>query len=176
MQRKTSTFSKLTEVIKPNTVNEAYISILQVTKRETMISSDLSPCSEGYNTSFTDDDHPGDKERQLKPKEGFTDKESQIQDKGSLEMIAFKDQEIDNLEKEADSHDEGVEDISSDYDNLNSPSFQTNQPKTNQKNTSQVLMRGTADKIANVDDVRRLSSSATSPVKERMPSRFSFGI
>merc|ERR1712106_632790 len=173
MQRKTSTFSKLTEVIKPNTVNEAYISILQVTKRETMISSDLSPCSEGYNTSFTDDDHPGDKERQLKPKEGFTDKESQIQDKGSLEMIAFKDQEIDNLEKEADSHDEGVEDISSDYDNLNSP---TNKPKNNQKDTSQVLMRVTTDKIANsvssMDDVRRLSSSATSPVKERMPSRF----
>jgi len=175
IQRKTSTFSKLSDNIEPNNVNEASISIPQVTKSET-ISSDLSPCSEGYNTSFTDDDHPGDKDRQVNPKEGFIDKESQIKDKGSLEMITINDQEIDNLEKDADSHDEGVEDISSDYDNLNSPSFQTNQPKTNQKNTSQVLMRGTADKIANVDDVRRLSSSATSPVKERMPSRFSFGI
>merc|ERR1712106_120363 len=163
------------EWIEPNTMNEDSISIPQVTKSVT-ISSDLSPCSEGYNTSFTDDDHSGDKERPLRSKEGYLDKESQIKHKGSLVMIAIKDQEIDNLQKDADSHDEGVEDISSDYDNLNSPSFQTNQPKTNQKNISQVLMRGTTDKIANMDDFRRLSSSATSPVKERMPSRFSFGI
>merc|ERR1712106_550073 len=152
------------EWIEPNTMNEDSISIPQVTRSIT-ISSDLSPCSEGYNTSFTDDDHPSDKERPLKSKEGYLDKERQIKHKGSLVMIAIKGQEIDNLEKDADSHDEGVEDISSDYDNLHSPSFQTNQPKSNQKDTSQVVMRSTSHRIANcvssTVDLRRLSSSAT---------------
>jgi len=68
--------------------------------------------------------------------------------------------------RDQDSHDEGVEDISSDVDHLNSPSEHS-------MLTNDDLLRKTCDtKLINPPQ-RRMSKS--SPSEERIPSRFSFG-
>ena len=104
---------------------------------------DFSPCSDGYNTGFTDDDQAID-----------TIKHFESEKELSEEIVVSE-----TVEKDGDSYDEGVEDISSDYDHLNSPQSNTG--------TSQVKLRPTPE-INN--RINRLSS-----VRERIPSRFSFG-
>ena len=104
---------------------------------------DFSPCSDGYNTGFTDDDQAIDTIKHFESEKGLSE-----------EIVVSE-----TVEKYGDSYDEGVEDISSDYDHLNSPQSNTG--------TSQVKLRSTPE-INNSNN--RLSS-----VRERIPSRFSFG-
>jgi len=104
---------------------------------------DFSPCSDGYNTGFTDDDQAIDTIKHFESEKGLSE-----------EIVVSE-----TVEKDGDSYDEGVEDISSDYDHLNSPQSNTG--------TSQVKLRSTPE-INNSNN--RLSS-----VRERIPSRFSFG-
>ena len=115
------------------------------------ITSDLSPCSDGYNSSFTDNEHNLEKEVEL--------------NKETLTFIEIEE-EVDHLDKDADSLDEGVEDISSDYD--------YEHPQISSV-TTQVQMRTNSDTkpkdLSPTNNLQKLS-----PVKERMPSRFSFGV
>ena len=153
-EMKTSLFSVGNEVTTTNT------KVINSEGRQA-IKSDLSPCSDGYNSSFTDNEHNLDKEEEVEP------------DEETLEFIEIEE-EVDHLDKDADSLDEGVEDISSDYDYFNSPSFQTECPKIS-SDTSQVLMRTNSDTkpkdLSPMNNLQKLS-----PVEERMPSRFSFGV
>jgi len=125
------------------------------------IKSDLSPCSDGYNSSFTDNEHNLEKDEELDL------------DKETFELIEIEE-EVDDLNKDADSLDEGVEDISSDHDYLNSPSFETEHRQIS-SNTSQVQMRTNSDRKRN-DFSPTKNLQKLSPEKERMPSRFSFGV
>jgi hypothetical protein len=125
------------------------------------IKSDLSPCSDRYSSSFTDNEHNLDKEEEIEP------------DEETFKLIEIE-KEVDHLDKDADSLDEGVEDISSDYDYLNSPSFQTEHPQIS-TDTTQVQMRINSDR--NLKDWSPMNNlQKLSPIKERMPSRFSFGV
>jgi len=103
---------------------------------------EVSPCSEGCNASITDDDQTIDTAKYYESEKGLSE-----------EIVVSE-----TVEKDGESYDEGVEDISSDQDNLNSPQSKTS--------TLQVKLRPTSEMNSNT----RLSSQ-----KERIPSRFSFG-
>jgi hypothetical protein len=96
------------------------------------IKIDLSPCSDGYNSSFTDNEHNLEKEVELEP------------DQENFELIEIEE-EVDQLDKDADSLDEGVEDISSDFDYLNSLNGQTEHPQIS-SDTAQVQLRTRNDR------------------------------
>ena len=151
-EMKTSLFSVGNEVTETNT------KVINSVGRPA-IKSDLSPCSDGYNSSFTDNEHNLEKEEE--PNEE------------TLTFIEIEE-EVDHLDKDTDSLDEGVEDISSDYDYLNSPSFQTEHPQISSA-TTQIQMRTNGDTkpkdLSLTNNLQKLSS-----VKERIPSRFSFGM
>ena len=78
------------------------------------------------------------------------------------------------MNNDADSLDEGVEDISSDHDYLNSPSFETEYPQIS-SDTTQVKMRINSDRKPK-DLSPKNNLPKLSPVKERRPLRFSFGV
>ena len=145
-EMKTSLFSVGNEVTATNT------KVINSVGRPA-IKSDLSPCSDGYNSSFTDNEHNLEKEEELEPNEE------------TLEFIEIEE-EVDQLDKDADCLDEGVEDISSDYD--------YEHPQISSV-TTQVQMRTNGDRkptdLSPTNNLQKLS-----PVKERMPSRFSFGV
>ena len=100
------------------------------------------------------------------------DKEEEL-DEETLELIEIEE-EGDHLDKDADSLDEIVEDISSDFDYLNSPNFETKHTKIS-SDTTQVQMRPSSDRKP-----KDLSPTNTlpklNPVKERMSSILSFGV
>merc|ERR1719154_1061701 len=87
-EMKTSTLSVGDEVTTTNT------KVIKIEGRQE-IKSDLSPCSDGYNSSFTDNERYLEKEEELEP------------NKETLEFIEIE-QEVDHLEKDVDSLDEGA--------------------------------------------------------------------
>ena len=124
-------------------------------------SSDISPCSD-----FTDDS--------IEACENDEDDKSINND-------------VEDLEHDADSLDEGVGDISSDGEHQLSPGFVDKLSLTTTSSSAETVitnhqsqmvttvnMRCDKSDKSDQDQLHRLSSPRLSPVKERMPSRFSF--
>jgi len=138
------------------------------------VTSDLSPCSDGFNASFAD--HV---ETMGKSEQTVNNIESSAGDV-SHEVIDCDEDVIDEI---VDS-DEGVSDISSYSEHPNSPSFNENKEiqncQVNSSETMVVKMCASDQKKEDLSiylhsNVKSLKSPTTSPVKERIPSRFSFG-
>ena len=119
------------------------------------------------------------------PCSDFTDDSIEICDDEQDKSI--NDDIEDITDHDADSLDEGVGDVSSDGENQLSPAFVDKSSSsfvTNSSSCETVVSQPDASKIANKincdmnsensDVLKRLSSPRLSPVKERIPSRFSF--
>ena len=129
--------------------------------------SDFSPCSDGFSTSFTNDDHKIDKE----PNSGYSENNPHF-----IDDEDFQQGDIDSL-------DEGVGDISSDGEHPDSPTCQ----ESNNNTIGEPVVTKCAKSDEKVSDlslisdsdphssIHRVNSQTTSLVKERIPSRFSFG-
>jgi len=120
---------------------------------------DLSPCSDAGIRSFEDEDFLKESEAENCLKETCSIVKNVLQ------------VNIDTIDMNRESIDEGVEDISSDCDLLHSPTFQS-EP---QRNVEQKNQSNDEDNTVNNITRRKKSRSSADSGIERMPSRFSFG-
>ena len=120
---------------------------------------DLSPCSDAGIRSFEDEDFLKESEAENCLKETCSVVKNVLQ------------VNIDTIDMNRGSIDEGVEDISSDCDLLHSPTFQSGP----QRNVEQKNQSNDEDNIVNNIPRRKKSRSSADSGIERMPSRFSFG-
>ena len=137
------------------------------------VTSDFSPCSDGNSTSFMDDECKFDvKANSL-----------EFEPKGSAyESNNNEDHHVSDLDGDVDSLDEGVGDVSSDCEHpeensniLNNDDDNSEAPVAKSAKSDEKMsdMSLTLDKGPHTN-VQRLNGPTTSPVKERIPSRFSF--
>merc|ERR1711915_251873 len=133
--------------------------ITSVTNNDKSNQDDLSPCSDAGIRSFEDEDFL----KELEAENCFEETYSVV--KNVLQV------NIDSIDMNRESIDEGVEDISSDCDLLHSPSFQS-EPQQNVE-----LKIQSHDEDNTVRSIARRKNSRYSADSgiERMPSRFSFG-
>jgi len=124
------------------------------------VTSDLSPCSDEQFSGFPNDT---------------------ISKNSNLENMEGKHASGDHQHDALDSLDEGLGDVFSESEPSTSPSFPINDTKNNEEETQAIKSAITIvntdvissnDAIANNDNAKSLPS----PVKERIPSRFSFNM
>eukprot|EP00092_Neocalanus_flemingeri_P006287 GFUD01006763.1.p1 GENE.GFUD01006763.1~~GFUD01006763.1.p1 ORF type:complete len:731 (+),score=201.86 GFUD01006763.1:365-2557(+) len=167
-KKKSSFFMVSNEMIEATTTNTKVMDDVE----DQSVTSDFSPCSDGFLTSFTDD------ERKMYEDPNF----------GQNEINPECNEEEDQQDVDLDSLDEGVGDISSEGENPESPSFQENNNILNNKNNraepEDMMSTINEEKVSDVSttvesdqhtNLHQISIAIKSTVKERIPSRFSFG-
>jgi len=124
------------------------------------VTSDLSPCSDEQFSGFPSDT---------------------ISKVSNLENMEGKHATGDHQNDALDSLDEGLGDVFSESEPSNSPSFPINDTKNNEEETQAIksaIMKVNTDVISSTDAIANNDNakSLPSPVKERIPSRFSFNM
>eukprot|EP00092_Neocalanus_flemingeri_P019131 GFUD01020724.1.p1 GENE.GFUD01020724.1~~GFUD01020724.1.p1 ORF type:complete len:723 (-),score=213.29 GFUD01020724.1:298-2466(-) len=154
--RKTLNFDESDEIIKANISNNKVMDNVD----DKAVPSDCSPCLDDLCTSVPND--------------------MQIMDGHKCGNSDKNDIEVIDLDEDIDSLDEGVGDISIDCENPDSPSFDDidNITKNNDEKLFMTKSAINDEKVTFDSDLHinmnRSNSSTTSPVMERIPSRFSF--
>merc|ERR1712106_191930 len=161
--RKTSLFLVSDDMIKATTNTK----VINNNVDSQDVTSDFSPCSDGNSSSFMDDECKFDvKTNSLE----FEPKSS------AYESNNNEDHHVSDLDGDVDSLDEGVGDVSSDCEHPEENSNIFNNDDDNSE--APVAKSAKSDKkVSDMSltlDIQRLNSPTTSPVKERIPSRFSF--
>eukprot|EP00092_Neocalanus_flemingeri_P029373 GFUD01031889.1.p1 GENE.GFUD01031889.1~~GFUD01031889.1.p1 ORF type:complete len:723 (-),score=209.01 GFUD01031889.1:189-2357(-) len=155
-RRKTLNFAESDEIIKSNISNNKVMDNVD----DKALPIDCSPCLDDLCTSVPND--------------------MQIMDGHKCGNSDKNDIEVIDLDEDIDSLDEGVGDISIDCENPDSPSFDDIDNITKNSDEKLFMTRSAInDEKVTLDsdlhiNMNRSNSSTTSPVKERIPSRFSF--